>query len=101
MQDVHWSAGLFGYFPSYALGNLVAAQLWATVRSQIPDVEVQLAAGEFGGLRGWLAENVHRHGSKFTTAELLERVVGGPLSVGPFAAYLKAKLSDVYQVDLA
>lgn len=101
MQDVHWSAGLFGYFPSYALGNLVAAQLWAKVREEIPDLEAQLAAGELSGLRDWLREHVHRHGSKFTTAELLERVVGGPLQVGPFAAYLKGKLSDVYQLELA
>jgi carboxypeptidase Taq len=101
MQDVHWSGGSFGYFPSYALGNLVAAQLWAKVRDDIPDLEAQLAAGELGALRGWLRENVHRHGSKFTTAELLERVVGGPLQVAPFAAYLKGKLSDVYRLELA
>ncbi len=101
MQDVHWAAGLFGYFPSYALGNLVAAQLWARVEEQIPDLEAQLAGGELGGLRDWLRENVHRHGSKFTTDELLQRVVGGPLVVGPFAAYLRNKLSDVYQIKLA
>jgi carboxypeptidase Taq len=101
MQDVHWAAGLFGYFPSYALGNLVAAQLWAKVGEEIPDLDAQLAGGELGGLRDWLRENVHRHGSKFTTDELLQRVVGGPLAVEPFAAYLKDKLSDVYQTELA
>ena len=62
----------------------------------MPDLEAQLAAGELGGLRDWLVDNVHRHGSKFATSELLARVVGRPIEVGPFIAYLKSKLSEVY-----
>jgi carboxypeptidase Taq len=100
LQDVHWSAGLIGYFPTYALGNLIAGQLWERAHVDIGDLEDQLAAGELGPLREWLRQRVHRHGAKFTTAELLAREVGGPMSVTPFTSYLKAKLGDVYRVDL-
>ena len=100
LQDVHWSAGLFGYFPTYALGNMIAGQLWARVHAEIGDLDDQIAAGELGGLRDWLRENVHRHGSRYTTEELLERVVGGPIAVDPFVAYLKHKLGDAYGVAL-
>jgi carboxypeptidase Taq len=100
LQDVHWSAGLIGYFPTYALGNLIAGQLWQLAHAQLPDLDRQIAAGELTPLREWLIENVHRHGSKFRTAELLERAGGGPISVKPFTSYLKAKLSDVYGLEL-
>jgi carboxypeptidase Taq len=100
LQDVHWSGGLIGYFPTYAIGNLIAGQLWARVHEDIPDLDAQIAAGELGGLRGWLGEHVHRHGSKFATTELLARVVGTPVEVGPFIRYLKRKLSEVYGVSL-
>ena len=100
LQDVHWSAGLIGYFPTYALGNLIAGQLWARAQTDLGDLEDQLAAGELAPLRQWLGERVHRHGAKFTTAELLAREAGGPMSVAPFTSYLKAKLGDVYGLDL-
>ncbi len=100
LQDVHWSAGLIGYFSTYALGNLVAGQLWEKAHLDIPDLDDQIAAGELAGLREWLRENVHRHGSKFSSRELLERVVGRPIAVGPFLRYLKRKLGDVYGLAL-
>lgn len=100
LQDVHWSAGLIGYFPTYALGNLIAGQLWDAVHAELPDLDDRIAAGELSPLREWLRENVHRHGAKFSTPELLDRVCGGPIAVGPFVSYLKAKLSDVYGVAL-
>src|SRR5450755_285975 len=100
LQDVHWSAGLIGYFPTYALGNLIAGQLWERVRLDLPDLDDRIAAGELATLREWLREHVHRHGSKFTTSELLERVVGGPITVAPFTTYLKRQLGDVYGIDL-
>jgi carboxypeptidase Taq len=100
LQDVHWSAGLIGYFPTYALGNLIAGQLWERAHTDLPDLEEQLAAGELASLREWLGERVHRHGAKFTTAELLAREAGGPMAVTPFTSYLKAKLGDVYGLDL-
>jgi carboxypeptidase Taq len=100
LQDVHWSSGSIGYFPTYALGNLIAGQLWERVNKDIPDLEERIAAAELLPLREWLREHVHRHGAKFTTQELLERVVGAPIAVGPFIGYLKAKLSEVYGVEL-
>ncbi len=100
LQDVHWAAGLIGYFPTYALGNLIAGQLWAQVHADLPDLDARTGAGDLVPLREWLREHVHRHGSKFSTAELLERTVGGPIAVGPFVAYLRAKLGTVYDVAL-
>ena len=100
LQDVHWASGLIGYFPTYALGNLIAGALWERAHADLPDLDAQIAAGELIGLREWLREHVHRHGAKFSTAELLQRVVGGPIAVGPFVSYLKGKLSDVYGLAL-
>lgn len=100
LQDVHWSEGLIGYFPTYALGNLIAGQLWAKLHEQLPALDAEIAAGELGSLREWLRANVHRHGSKFSSRELLERVVGGPIDVDPFVRYLEAKLTDVYGEQL-
>jgi carboxypeptidase Taq len=101
LQDVHWSGGMIGYFSTYALGNLIGGQLWKQVRSETVDLDDQIAAGELSGLREWLRENVHRHGSKYLTPVLLDRVVGTGVEVGPFVEYLKAKLSDVYELSLA
>jgi carboxypeptidase Taq len=98
LQDVHWSGGIFGYFPTYALGNLIAGHLWAKAHAEKPDLDAQIAAGELSGLREWLRDRVHRHGAKFGAAELLHRVTGEQISVGPFVAYLKRKLSDVYGI---
>jgi carboxypeptidase Taq len=100
LQDVHWSAGLIGYFPTYALGNLIAGQLWERVQADLPDLEERIAAAELTPLRDWLGEHIHRHGSKFTTTELLEREAGGPISVRPFVSYVKRKLGQIYQLDL-
>jgi len=100
LQDVHWSMGAIGYFPTYALGNLIAGQLWERVQRDVPDLDEQLGAGELGSLREWLRDNIHRHGSKFSTRELLRRVVDGPIEVAPFVSYLKAKLGDVYGLEL-
>jgi carboxypeptidase Taq len=100
LQDVHWAGGLIGYFPTYALGNLIAGQLFERAHAELPDLDAQLGAGQLLGLREWLRENVHRHGAKFSTSELLQRVVGGPIEVGPFVNHLKRKLSQVYGREL-
>jgi carboxypeptidase Taq len=100
LQDVHWSAGLIGYFPTYALGNLIAGQLWARLGEDIPDLDDRIASGELAPLRDWLREHVHRHGAKFRTGELLERIVGGPIAVEPFLGYLRTKLGAVYGLTL-
>ena len=100
LQDVHWSAGLFGYFPTYTLGNLIAGQLWERAHEQLPELDASLAAGQLDGLRDWLQQRVHRFGAKYPTTELLEREAGGPMTVAPFVRYLKAKFADVYGLDL-
>lgn len=101
MQDVHWSAGLFGYFPTYAVGNLIAGQLWEQVHAEIPDLEDQLAEHRLGALREWLRDRVHRHGSRYSDTELLRQIVGGPVRVDPFINHLRTTLSQVYGLDLA
>jgi carboxypeptidase Taq len=100
LQDVHWSMGAIGYFPTYALGNLIAGQLWQRARADIGDLDERLAEGDLAGLREWLREHVHRHGAKFSMPELLARVTGGPIAVEPFVDYLRRKLSDVYAITL-
>jgi carboxypeptidase Taq len=100
LQDVHWSGGSIGYFPTYALGNLIAGHLWQRAQADLPDLDDQIAAGELAGLRVWLREHVHRHGAKFSPTELLERIGAGSISVGPFVTYLKRKLGDAYGIDL-
>lgn len=99
LQDVHWSESLMGYFPTYALGNLAAAQLWESVTADIPDLDNQIAAGQFDDLHAWLREKVHRHGAKFDTPELLERVTGRPLTAEPYLRYLKTKFGALYGLD--
>jgi carboxypeptidase Taq len=100
LQDVHWSMGALGYFPTYALGNLIAGQLWERLHADVPDLDDRLAAGDLRTLREWLREHVHRHGAKYSMPELLQRVVGTTIAVEPFVAYLKGKLSDVYGIRL-
>jgi carboxypeptidase Taq len=94
LQDVHWGAGMLGYFPTYTLGNLMAAQLWERLRADSPELDAQIERGEFGPLREWLREEIHRHGRKYAPRELLHRVTGEELRIEPFLAYLRAKLSD-------
>jgi carboxypeptidase Taq len=97
LQDVHWGSGLFGYFPTYALGNVVSLQLWDRIRNDIPDLDDQTAAGEFANLREWLKQNIHQHGRKFTPNDLLERVVGvREFDPQPLIAYLTSKVDDLY-----
>ncbi len=100
LQDVHWAAGLIGYFPTYTLGNMIAAQLFQRAHHDLPDLVPQLGAGQLHGLREWLREHVHRHGAKFSTGELLRRLVGGPIAVAPFGDYLKGKVGHVYDLEL-
>ncbi|MGD0166079.1 MAG: carboxypeptidase M32 [Gaiellaceae bacterium] len=96
LQDVHWSQGSLGYFPTYSLGHLTAAQLWQRLGAELPELPDQIRSGEFGALREWLRENLHRHGRKFTPAELRQRILGAPVDPEPFIAYLHAKLAGIY-----
>lgn len=98
LQDVHWSFGLMGYFPTYCLGNLYAAQLWETINEQIPDLPEQISAGEFGALKTWLNENIHSHGRRYRASELCEKLTGRALSADPLLRQLEGKLAPIYGV---
>ncbi|HLF27838.1 MAG TPA: carboxypeptidase M32 [Anaerolineae bacterium] len=97
LQDVHWFGGIVGgAFQGYTLGNILGAQFFdAALRAQ-PDIPDQIRQGEFGPLHRWLTENLYQHGSKFTAAELVERVTGGPLKIEPYIAYLWTKYQPLY-----
>ena len=96
LQDVHWSSGLIGYFPSYMLGNLYAAQISRTVREEIPSLDEQIAGGDFAPLHGWLRDKIHRFGAIYEPAELIARITGDELSSEPFLAYVTDKYSEIY-----
>jgi carboxypeptidase Taq len=99
LQDVHWSGGSVGYFPTYALGNLISAQIWARIVADVPDLYDGFEAGDFAPLRDWLREHLHRHGRKFTPAETLERVVGTrQIDPEPYVRYLREKLAGIYGI---
>ncbi len=96
LQDTHWSFGLVGYFPTYTLGNLYAAQLFAKAENDINNLEDQFAAGNFGELKNWLVKNVHSHGRRYRAEKLCEVVTGKPLSHKPSMDYLKTKYGELY-----
>lgn len=98
LQDVHWSGGMIGYFPTYALGNLIAAQLWAKIEEDIADIERQIERGEFGELLSWLREHIHRHGAKFEPMELLKDITGTGLTAEPYLRYLRGKFGEIYDL---
>jgi carboxypeptidase Taq len=98
LQDVHWSIGAMGYFPTYSLGNILSVQLWDKALQDEPSISNDIANGRFDALLGWLRENVHRHGRKFPPRVLVERATGRGLDVAPYAAYLKQKFSEVYNI---
>ncbi|MBU0984127.1 MAG: carboxypeptidase M32 [candidate division Zixibacteria bacterium] len=101
LQDIHWSDGSFGYFPTYALGNMYAAQYWAQAQKDLPGLADDHAAGNFDRLRGWLSEKIHRQGFKYDAADLCERVTGAKLSHQPLLDYLYAKYEEIYGITRA
>lgn len=98
LQDIHWSSGQFGYFPTYSLGNIIACQIWEKALEAMPDLYDQFERGEFLGLREWLRENLHQYGRKFTPKETLEKLTGSPIQVGPYMRYLTSKAADIYGI---
>jgi carboxypeptidase Taq len=98
LQDIHWSEGIIGYFPTYAIGNVFAAQLWRAARTDLPALDEDLEAGVYGNLRAWLVEKIHRHGRRLTPPELIEQAVGGPLDPAPLLEHLRAKYGALYEL---
>jgi carboxypeptidase Taq len=96
LQDIHWSAGLVGYFPTYTLGNLYAAQLYAKASRDLGDLPASFARGDYSGLLGWLRQNVHKHGQRYRAAALVERVTGSPPDHRPLVEALRAKYGELY-----
>ena len=96
LQDVHWSAGLFGYFPTYALGNVLSLQFNTCLRKALPDCDEQIARGEFAPILNWLREHIHVHGGKFTPAELVHRVTGEKIDPQAYIDYLQTKYGELY-----
>lgn len=96
LQDIHWAVGLVGYFPTYALGNLVSAQLFAAARAALPGLDAGVRSGDFAPLLGWLRSNVHRHGSRYLPAELIRRATGSELDSRHYVDYLKGKYGALY-----
>jgi len=98
LQDVHWSQGSFGYFPSYMLGNLYAAQMLATIKKQLPNLDAAIEAGDLKPLVGWLRENVHRYGAMYEPQEMMKRVTAEELNPAYFVRYVKEKFGAIYKL---
>lgn len=99
LQDVHWFSGqVGGVFQGYTLGNILSAQFFAAALKARPQITADIEHGEFATLHGWLTDILYRHGSKFTAAELVERITGGPMSIEPYVEYLRRKYGEIYQL---
>jgi len=99
LQDVHWSGGSMGYFPTYTLGTVLSLQFYEQTLKDIPDLPEQFSRGEFGALLDWFRDKIHRHGRKYTANELIERVTGAKhIEAGPYLAYIKQKFGEIYQL---
>ena len=99
LQDIHWSHGSFGYFPTYSLGSVLAAQVYAAAEADIDGLNAKVRAGEFDPLHEWLADSVHGHGQRYTTDELVEEATGEPFTADHFLEYADAKFGALYDLD--
>ncbi|MDB5318979.1 MAG: Carboxypeptidase Taq, partial [Phycisphaerales bacterium] len=98
LQDIHWSGGAMGYFPTYTLGNLYAAQFFEQANKDLGDLEPQFARGEFTPLLNWLREKIHSQGKRYRAPELVQRITGRPLSAEPLLNHLRRKAQELYHV---
>ena len=96
LQDVHWSAGIIGYFPTYALGNLISAQVKECMEQELGDISQYVRRGEFTPMREWLTEKIYRHGAKFDPGDLIRRVTGSGIDSAPYLRYLETKYGEIY-----
>lgn len=99
LQDIHWSGGSIGYFPTYTLGNIISVQLFEAARRAHPGLTEEIARGQFSTLLGWLRQNLHRHGRKFLPREILKRATGSDLTPGPYLRYLQDKFGEIYGIS--
>jgi carboxypeptidase Taq len=96
LQDIHWSGGMMGYFSTYALGNIISAQLLARFKAFVPELDEQIAQGEFSALLSWLRVKIHQYGRKYEPQELVERVTKSKIDPAPYVEYLKTKYGEIY-----
>jgi carboxypeptidase Taq len=98
LQDIHWSLGSIGYFATYTLGNLYAAQFYEQAQKDLGDLDAMFERGEFKPLLGWLREKIHRHGKRYRASELVKRVTGKSLSAEPLLKHLRENARELYGV---
>ena len=98
LQDVHWSGGMIGYFPTYALGNLASVQLWDKMLEENPNIPDEIAQGKFDTILGWMREHIHQYGSKFEPQELMLKATGSKITPEPYIQYLKTKYGEIYNL---
>jgi carboxypeptidase Taq len=99
LQDTHWSAASMGYFPTYALGNVISLQIWEQALGAMPDLMDQIGRGDFAQLREWLRDQLYRHGRKLKPREMLERITGSGMDPAPYLRYLSQKVGEVYGIE--
>jgi carboxypeptidase Taq len=98
LQDVHWSGGMIGYFPTYALGNLASVQLWDKMLESNPNIPDEIAKGQFDSVLGWMREHVHKYGSKFEPQEIMLKATGSKITPEPYIKYLNQKYGEIYNL---
>jgi carboxypeptidase Taq len=98
LQDTHWASGMFGYFPCYTLGSMIAAQLFAAAQKDIPHLKTQIAEGNFAEIQNWLAEKIYSQGQRYRTADLIHKATGKPLSTDDYVKYLTEKFGALYSL---
>jgi carboxypeptidase Taq len=96
LQDIHWAMGGIGYFPTYTLGNLYAAQFWNKINHDLPDLMMEISKGDTSSLLKWLREKIHVHGSTYTAKELCMNITGEDLDPKYLTEYLQTKYSNLY-----
>ena len=98
LQDVHWSSGSMGYFSTYALGNLISAQLWEKINKDINDLDEQIRNGKFDALLAWLREKIHIYGRKYDPQDLVQKVTGSKINSDAYVRYLTNKYGAIYEL---
>ncbi len=98
LQDVHWSGGMIGYFPTYALGNLISVQWWEKMVADHPNIPDEIASGDFSTVLAWMRENVHRYASRYDPQDLVQKITGSRITSEPYMRYLEQKYSQIYRL---